>query len=93
VLVVDDMLGLFTDFRPEVRQALCRTWPAADEAIAAYAAEVRSRAFPAPEHSFPDEASGEEMILKTVAGLRAVARGWRAKGETIGVVPDHGRAA
>ena len=27
---------------------------AADEAIATYAAEVRSRAFPAAEHSFPD---------------------------------------
>ncbi|HOZ33962.1 MAG TPA: pantoate--beta-alanine ligase, partial [Tabrizicola sp.] len=30
------------------------------------------------------------MILKTVADLRAVARGWRAAGETIGVVPTMG---
>jgi cytidyltransferase-like protein len=30
------------------------------------------------------------MILKTVADLRAVARGWRAKGEVIGVVPTMG---
>ncbi len=30
------------------------------------------------------------MILKTVADLRTVARGWRAKGEVIGVVPTMG---
>lgn len=29
-------------------------------------------------------------ILRTVADLRAVARGWKAKGETIGVVPTMG---
>ncbi|MES2550667.1 MAG: 3-methyl-2-oxobutanoate hydroxymethyltransferase [Pseudomonadota bacterium] len=51
VLVVDDMLGLFTDFRPKFVKRYAET---ADEAIAAYAAEVRSRSFPAAEHSFPD---------------------------------------
>lgn len=30
------------------------------------------------------------MILRTVADLRATARGWRAAGETIGVVPTMG---
>ena len=55
VLVVDDMLGLFTDFRPKFVKRYAELGKAADEAIAAYAAEVRSRAFPAAEHSFPDE--------------------------------------
>jgi 3-methyl-2-oxobutanoate hydroxymethyltransferase len=54
VLVVDDMLGLFTDFRPKFVKRYAELGKAADEAIAAYAAEVRSRAFPAAEHSFPD---------------------------------------
>jgi 3-methyl-2-oxobutanoate hydroxymethyltransferase len=54
VLVVDDMLGLFTDFRPKFVKRYADLGKAADEAIAAYAAEVRSRAFPAAEHSFPD---------------------------------------
>ncbi|HLQ19703.1 MAG TPA: 3-methyl-2-oxobutanoate hydroxymethyltransferase [Tabrizicola sp.] len=54
VLVVDDMLGLFTDFRPKFVKRYGELGRAADEAIAAYAAEVRSRAFPAAEHSFPD---------------------------------------
>jgi 3-methyl-2-oxobutanoate hydroxymethyltransferase len=55
VLVVDDMLGLFTDFRPKFVKRYAELGKAADEAIAGYAAEVRSRAFPAAEHSFPDE--------------------------------------
>ncbi|NGM43972.1 3-methyl-2-oxobutanoate hydroxymethyltransferase [Rhodobacter sp. SGA-6-6] len=55
VLVVDDMLGLFTDFRPKFVKRYAELGKAADEAIAAYAADVRSRAFPAAEHAFPDE--------------------------------------
>ena len=55
VLVVDDMLGLFTDFRPKFVKRYAELGKSADEAIAGYAAEVRSRAFPAAEHSFPDE--------------------------------------
>jgi 3-methyl-2-oxobutanoate hydroxymethyltransferase len=54
VLVVDDMLGLFTDFRPKFVKRYAELGKAADAAIAAYAAEVRSRAFPAEEHGFPD---------------------------------------
>ncbi len=55
VLVVDDMLGLFTEFRPKFVKRYAELGQAADQAIAAYAADVRSRAFPAAEHSFPDE--------------------------------------
>lgn len=55
VLVVDDMLGLFTDFRPKFVKRYAELGKAVDEAIAAYAADVRSRAFPATEHSFADE--------------------------------------
>jgi 3-methyl-2-oxobutanoate hydroxymethyltransferase len=54
VLVVDDMLGLFTAFRPRFVKRYAELGKMADEAIAAYAADVRSRAFPAAEHSFPD---------------------------------------
>lgn len=52
VLVVDDMLGLFADFRPKFVKRYGELGGAADAAIATYAAEVRARAFPAPEHSF-----------------------------------------
>jgi len=55
ILVIDDMLGLFTDFRPKFVKRYGNLGEAASEAIAGYAAEVRSRAFPGPEHAFPDE--------------------------------------
>lgn len=54
VLVVDDMLGLFTEFRPKFVKRYADLGKLADQAIATYAAEVRARAFPAPEHGFPD---------------------------------------
>ena len=54
VLVVDDMLGLFTEFRPKFVKRYAELGKTADEAIAAYAAEVRGRQFPGDEHSFAD---------------------------------------
>lgn len=55
VLVIDDMLGMFTDFRPKFVKRYADLGRTADEAIAAYAAEVRARAFPGPEHGFADQ--------------------------------------
>jgi 3-methyl-2-oxobutanoate hydroxymethyltransferase len=52
VLVVDDMLGLFTDFHPKFVKRYAELGETADAAIAAYAADVRARRFPGPEHSF-----------------------------------------
>jgi 3-methyl-2-oxobutanoate hydroxymethyltransferase len=54
VLVIDDMLGLFTDFRPKFVKRFAELGKTADAAIAAYAAEVRARSFPGEEHSFAD---------------------------------------
>ncbi len=54
ILVVDDMLGIFTEFRPSFVRRYAELGATADAAIAAYAADVRARRFPAPEHTFPD---------------------------------------
>ncbi|MBT0780878.1 3-methyl-2-oxobutanoate hydroxymethyltransferase [Paracoccus sp. pheM1] len=54
VLVVDDMLGLFSDFRPKFVKRYAELGRDADAAIAAYAAEVRARRFPGPEHGFAE---------------------------------------
>lgn len=59
VLVVDDMLGAFTEFRPKFVKRYAQLGQIADEAIAAYAAEVRSRQFPGPEHGFADVLPGK----------------------------------
>ncbi|WP_011581884.1 MULTISPECIES: 3-methyl-2-oxobutanoate hydroxymethyltransferase [Chelativorans] len=54
VLVVDDMLGMFTDFRPKFVKRYAELAEAAEAGIAAYAKDVRQRRFPAPEHVFSD---------------------------------------
>ncbi len=52
VLVTDDMLGLFGAFQPKFVKRYANLGESVSEAAAAYAAEVRSRAFPGPEHCF-----------------------------------------
>jgi 3-methyl-2-oxobutanoate hydroxymethyltransferase len=56
ILVVDDMLGLFTAFKPKFVKRYAALGETGEAAIAAYASEVRARAFPAPEHGFAEEA-------------------------------------
>jgi 3-methyl-2-oxobutanoate hydroxymethyltransferase len=56
ILVVDDMLGIFEDFRPKFVRRYAELGHAAEAAIAAYATEVRARSFPGPEHAFGEPA-------------------------------------
>ncbi|MGC3940218.1 3-methyl-2-oxobutanoate hydroxymethyltransferase [Roseobacter sp. EG26] len=56
ILVVDDMLGLFTAFKAKFVKRYAHLGEAGEAAIAAYAREVRARRFPGPEHVFADEA-------------------------------------
>ncbi|MBF0307152.1 MAG: 3-methyl-2-oxobutanoate hydroxymethyltransferase [Alphaproteobacteria bacterium] len=52
VLVTEDMLGLFNEFRPRFVKRYADLSTAVADAAQAYADEVRSRAFPGPEHCF-----------------------------------------
>ncbi len=52
VLVTEDVLGLFTDFTPKFVKRFADLGPAVSEAAARYAAEVKARSFPGPEHCF-----------------------------------------
>ena len=56
ILVVDDMLGLFTAFKPKFVKRYATLGEQAEAAVTAYAEEVRARAFPAPEHVFAETA-------------------------------------
>ncbi len=56
ILVIDDMLGLFTAFKPKFAKRYATLGEDADKAIAEYAKEVRARSFPAAEHVFGDDA-------------------------------------
>jgi len=54
ILVVDDILGMFPDFRPKFAKVYAELGEAADAAVKAYAEEVRSGAFPEMKHTFKD---------------------------------------
>ncbi|MEX0276352.1 MAG: 3-methyl-2-oxobutanoate hydroxymethyltransferase [Ruegeria sp.] len=60
ILVVDDMVGFFTAFKPRFVKRYAELGPQAEAAIAQYAAEVRARTFPADEHVFADQAPAKE---------------------------------
>ena len=52
ILVSDDMLGLFEEFKPRFVKRFAHLAPQISEAAQAYAEEVRARSFPGPEHVF-----------------------------------------
>jgi 3-methyl-2-oxobutanoate hydroxymethyltransferase len=58
ILVVDDMIGLFTEFRPKFVHRYAEVAQTIEAAISAYASDVRARRFPAPEHVFGKPRSG-----------------------------------
>ena len=62
VLVSEDMLGLFTEFKPRFVKRYADLAPAIAAAAAAYAADVRARRFPGAEHVYgaPPAAAGTQ---------------------------------
>ena len=54
ILVIDDILGHYAGFRPKFVRRYAELGTLAGEAVAAYAADVRARRFPGPEHTFQD---------------------------------------
>ncbi len=52
ILVSDDMLGLFTDFKPKFVKHYANLAEQIEQAAAQYAKDVRTRKFPGKEHCF-----------------------------------------
>jgi len=52
ILVTDDMVGLFAEFTPKFVKRYAEIGAAIATAAEAYAADVRARRFPGPEHCF-----------------------------------------
>jgi len=52
VLVIDDLLGLFDEFTPKFVKRYADVATTVRTAVEAYAADVRARTFPGPEHCF-----------------------------------------
>ncbi|MFS8111781.1 3-methyl-2-oxobutanoate hydroxymethyltransferase [Rhizobium jaguaris] len=53
ILVSDDMLGLFNDFKPRFVKHFAELAPVVSKAAETYAEEVKARTFPGAEHVFP----------------------------------------
>jgi len=64
VLVFHDLVGLFEGFKPRFVKRYLEAAPLFRQALARYAEEVRSGAFPGEEHSF----GMEEEVLKRLYG-------------------------
>ncbi|MCB1382073.1 MAG: 3-methyl-2-oxobutanoate hydroxymethyltransferase [Notoacmeibacter sp.] len=60
VLVMEDVLGIFSAFRPKFVKRYAELGELADKAVAAYAADVRARSFPGPDHVFADKTAAKE---------------------------------
>lgn len=54
ILVIDDILGQYAGFRPKFVKRYAELGTISAEAVSAYAADVRARRFPGPEHTFKD---------------------------------------
>ncbi|MBX3536833.1 MAG: 3-methyl-2-oxobutanoate hydroxymethyltransferase [Chelatococcus sp.] len=72
ILVSEDILGLYGEFTPKFVKRYAELGTAAAEAVAAYAREVRSGQFPAPEHCFgmgpaKSPASSAKSAVKSAA--------------------------
>jgi 3-methyl-2-oxobutanoate hydroxymethyltransferase len=52
VLVIDDLIGMFSDFTPKFVRRYADIGDRITEAVTAYAADVRARRFPGPENCF-----------------------------------------
>lgn len=61
ILVVDDILGMFTGFRPKFVKRYAELGSEAETAIAAYRADVREGRFPAAEHLYADAPKAGEV--------------------------------
>lgn len=64
ILVVDDMLGLFTAFKAKFVKRYAKLGEQGEAAIADYAQEVRARSFPGLEHTFADQAPKKKAAKK-----------------------------
>ena len=54
ILVIEDILGTYPGFRPKFVRRYAELGTAMADAVSSYAADVRARRFPGPEHVFED---------------------------------------
>jgi len=71
ILVVDDILGLYSAFKPKFVKRYADLGDAIEKAAADYAADVRARRFPGPDHVYgdgPGAAAKDEKVNGKTGG-------------------------
>ena len=72
VLVSDNALGLYSNFNSKVVKRYAELAGVVDKAVAAYAADVRARLFPGPEHTFVG--TQKKSLAKKIASKNKAAK-------------------
>jgi 3-methyl-2-oxobutanoate hydroxymethyltransferase len=70
VLVFHDLLGIYDGHAPRFAKRYHEIRAEMVAGVAAYAGEVRSRAFPAPEHTYTIDDSELEQFREALRGAR-----------------------
>ena len=87
VLVIQDVLGLNPDHVAKFVRQYAKLGEAIEAAARQFDQDVRSGAFPTPEHGTPP---GKPHLFESAIACREQAIAWRTAGDDIGVVPTMG---
>jgi 3-methyl-2-oxobutanoate hydroxymethyltransferase len=68
VLVLHDLLGLYTDFRPRFVKKYINLAEIITNAVTAYSSDVKSGSFPSEAHTFHMEKLQQEHLMKLLSG-------------------------
>lgn len=99
VLVYQDLLAMYGDFRPKFVKVFANVGDAMREGMAAYIKETKEGTFPSAEHCFKIDDSVIEnyirrnihmKIVSTINEVREQVKEWKKEGNTIGFVPTMG---
>jgi 3-methyl-2-oxobutanoate hydroxymethyltransferase len=66
VLVLNDLLGIFDDFEPRFVKRYAHLRREMEQAVSAFAQDVRERRFPAEEHCYTIEPKELELLLASL---------------------------
>lgn len=75
ILVTEDLVGLFSGFKPRFVRRYAELGEGISRAVEAYAADVRAGRFPTLEHCFGVKAAGKQRPVEAdVAGVKAASK-------------------
>jgi 3-methyl-2-oxobutanoate hydroxymethyltransferase len=74
LVIVHDLIGLFDQFTPKFVKRYCEAGRLIEAALTSYCADVRSGAFPGPEHFYSGSAARNETAAQATSPAHAPSR-------------------